>query len=214
MLAVRRTLRRRRESAAGFAVVAAAGLSKNDAKPDVARRDDDPARQRDLAVGEVADRPQEAAAAVAMHLRTIAVMSEDAKPAGTKPTELTLDEIAELLPGTGEIMASVGECWWKCAYAARGGNWELAAYFARRVRSLQRRLAVVRPKYAGDLAAFEEQHIVPALAACDAADQRAFAEAFVAATDRANELHVKWAKPYIRWTLPAVPPLDLDLRRG
>ena len=146
-----------------------------------------------------------------MHLRTIAVMSEDAKVASTKHGDLTLEEIAELLPGTGEIMASVGECWWKCAYAARGGNWQLAAYFVRRVRSLQRKLAVVRPKYTGDLAAFEEQHIATALAACEAKDRRAFDRAFAAATDKANELHVKWAKPYIRWTLPDEPPKDLDL---
>jgi hypothetical protein len=139
-------------------------------------------------------------------------MSEEAKRGGATRSELTLEEIAELLPGTGEIMASVGECWWKCAYAARGGNWQLAAYFVRRVRSLQRKLAVVRPKYAGDLAAFEEQHIAPALAACEGEDQRAFKRAFAAATDSANELHVKWAKPYIRWTLPDEPPRDLDLR--
>jgi hypothetical protein len=146
-----------------------------------------------------------------MHIRTIAVMSEDAKGARATRTELTLDEIADLLPGTGEIMASVGDCWWKCAYAARGGNWPLAAYFVRRVRSLQRKLAVVRPKYSGDLAAFEDQHVAPALAACDAGDLAAFDRAFAAATDRANELHVKWAKPYIRWTLPDEPPRDLDL---
>jgi len=211
MLAGRRTLRRRRESAPGLAVVAAAGLSQHDAEPHVARRDDDPPRQRDLAVAEVADRLHEVASAVAMHLRTIAVMSEDAKAASSERAELTMEEIAELLPGTGEIMASVGQCWWKCAYAARGGNWPLAAYFVRRVRSLQRKLAVVRPKYSGDLAAFEEQHIAPALAACDAEDQRAFDRAFAAATDKANELHVKWAKPYIRWTLPDEPPKDLEM---
>ena len=146
-----------------------------------------------------------------MHLRTIAVMSEDANAANTEHGELTLEEIAELLPGTGEIMASVGMCWWKCAYAARGGNWQLAAYFVRRVRSLQRKLAVVRPKYSGDLAAFEEQHLAPALAACDAGDRPAFDRAFAAATDKANELHVKWAKPYVRWTLPDEPPKDLDM---
>jgi hypothetical protein len=211
MLAGRRTLRRRRESAPGLAVVAAAGPSQHDTEPHVARRDDDPPRQRDLAVAEVADRLHEVPSAVTMHLRTIPVMSEDAKAASTEHVELTLEEIAELLPGTGEIMASVGECWWKCAYAARGGNWKLAAYFVRRVRSLQRKLAVVRPKYSGDLAAFEEQHIAPALAACDAADRPAFDRAFAAATDKANELHVKWAKPYIRWTLPDEPPKDLDL---
>ncbi len=146
-----------------------------------------------------------------MHLRTIAVMSEDAKEASSERGELTLQEIAELLPGTGEIMASVGQCWWKCAYAARGGNWPLAAYFVRRVRSLQRKLAVVRPKYSGDLAAFEEQHIAPALAACETEDQGAFDRAFAAATDKANELHAKWAKPYIRWTLPDEPPKDLEM---
>ena len=149
-----------------------------------------------------------------MHLRTIAVMPEDAKRVSTRHGELTLEEIAELLPGTGEIMASVGACWWKCAYAARGGNWQLAAYFVRRVRSLQRKLAVVRPKYAGDLAAFEDEHLGPALAACDAANKRAFDHAFAAATDKANELHVKWTKPYIRWTLPDEPPKDLDLGPG
>jgi hypothetical protein len=138
-------------------------------------------------------------------------MSHEASTGSAADGALTLREIAELLPGTGEIMASVGECWWKCAYAARGGNWQLAAYFVRRVRGLQRNLAVVRPKYSGDLAAFEEEHIAPALAACDAQDRRAFDRAFAAATDKANELHVKWAKPYIRWTLPDEPPKDLEM---
>ena len=212
MLAGRRTLRWGGESAPGLTVVTAAGLPEHHTKPEVARRDDDPAGQWDLALGEVPDRPGEAAVAVmVMHVRTIAVMPDDAKGVSTRHSELTLEEIAELLPGTGEIMASVGECWWKCAYAARGGNWPLAAYFVRRVRSLQRKLAVVRPKYAGDLAAFEDEHIDPALAACDAADQKAFDRAFAAATDKANELHVKWAKPYIRWTLPDEPPKDLEM---
>ena len=129
----------------------------------------------------------------------------------TRHGELTLAEIADVLPGTGEVMASVGTAWWKCAYAARGGNWDLAAYFARRVRGLQRGLAVTRPKYAGDLAAFESERIDPVLAAIDARDRHTFERAFASATDRANELHVKWAKPYIRWVLPDEPPRDLVL---
>jgi len=128
-----------------------------------------------------------------------------------KQPELTLAQIVQVLPGTGEIMASVGNAWWKCAYAARGGNWELAAYFARRVRGLQRGLAVTRPKYAEDLAAFEAGHLAPILTALDAHDRPAFDRAYAAATDRANELHVKWAKPYIRWVLPEDAPKDLEL---
>jgi hypothetical protein len=138
-------------------------------------------------------------------------MSTDPKRVKTSDAELSLEQIAELLPGTGEIMQSVGNAWWKCAYAARGGNFELAAYFARRVRSLQRKLAIVRPKYADDLATFESAHLAPVLAACDARDRDAFDRAHARAVDAANELHVKWGKAYIRWTLPEEPPTDLDL---
>jgi len=128
-----------------------------------------------------------------------------------KPPQLTLEQIADLLPGTGEIMASVGIAWWKCVYAARGGNWQLASYFARRVRGLQRKLAVIRPKYADDLVAFEAELLGPVLAALDRHDGPAFEELYAAATDRANELHVKWAKPFIRWVLPDQAPKDLGL---
>jgi len=134
------------------------------------------------------------------------------EPSQDKPSPpLSLEQLAHLLPGTGELMASVGNTWWKCAYAARGGNWELAAYFARRVRGLQRKLAQIRPKYAEDLVAFESEHLGPLLTALGAHDGPSFERTYAAATDRANELHVKWAKPYIRWVLPDEPPKDLDL---
>jgi len=126
--------------------------------------------------------------------------------------ELSLEEIAEGLPSTGDLMAAVGESWWKCAHAGRGGNWDLAAYCARRVRSLQRRLGVVRPKYRADLAAFETERIAPVLAAASGRDREAFESAFAAATAEANRLHEKWGYGYIRWILPEVAPADLDLR--
>jgi len=138
-------------------------------------------------------------------------MSDDAKTPQPKRVELTLEQIAELLPGTGEIMFEVGEIWWKCAYAGRGGNWELAAYFARRTRSLLRKLSVVRPKYAEDIAEFDRASLAPVLAACERADRGAFDDAIAAAVERANELHVKWAHGYIKWQLPPDPPKDLDL---
>ena len=137
-------------------------------------------------------------------------MSDD--PSSTKPSPpLSLEQLAQLLPGTCEIMASVGNAWWKCAYAARGGNWELAEYFARRVRGLQRKLAQLRPKYAEDLVEFESEHLDAVLTALGAHNGPSFERAYAAATETANELHVKWAKPYIRWVLPDEPPKDLDL---
>lgn len=149
-----------------------------------------------------------------VHVPTIGPMPDDATRISTPHGELTLEEIAELLPNTGELMQSVGMTWWKCAHAARGGNWELASYFARRARSLLRKLAVVRPKYAGDVAAYENERIGGVLAACERQDGAAFESAFARAIDTANELHVKWGKSYIRWQLPDEPPKDLDLTRG
>ena len=189
-------------------------LTERDADPQVAASDDDAARQRDVGLREVADGAPYRASAVVVHVRTIAPMSDDARRVKTPDGELSLEQIAELLPGTGEIMQSVGNAWWKCAYAARGGNWGLAAYFARRVRSLQRKLAIVRPKYAVDLAAFEGDHIEPVLLACDREDRERFDRAYAAAVDKANELHVKWGKAFIRWTLPSAPPTDFDLGPG
>ncbi len=129
----------------------------------------------------------------------------------TAQGDLSLEEIAEALPGTGDLMFMVGQAWWRCFYAARGGNRELAAYFARRVRGLQRRLALVRPKYGADLARFEDERLGPVLAALDRGDTEAFERAFADATDEANRLHVKWGKGYLRWTLPPDPPRDLEL---
>lgn len=138
-------------------------------------------------------------------------MPDDATRIRTPHGDLTLEEIAELLPGTGELMQSVGNAWWKCAYAARAGNWDLAAYFVRRVRGLQRKLAIVRPKYGADIAAFEAQHLAPALAACERRDRASFERVFGGAVDAANALHEKWGKSYIRWRLPDEPPRDLEL---
>lgn len=129
----------------------------------------------------------------------------------TKHAELSLEQLAELLPGTGEIMQSVALCWWKCAYAARGGNWQLASYFARRVRGLQRDLAVLRPKHAERLAQFERDILSAVLAATAARDLPGFERAFAAGTELANRMHVDTGYGYIRWVLPPSPPADLDL---
>src|SRR5438876_6486693 len=92
--------------------------------------------------------------------------------------QLPSEHIAAGLPGTADLMVLVGNAWWKCAYAARGGNWPLAAFYARRVRNLQRRLAIIRPKYAERLAAFETGMLGPVFAALETQDRGAFDRAF------------------------------------
>ena len=125
--------------------------------------------------------------------------------------ELSSEHLAAGLPGTADLMVLVGNAWWRCAYAARGGNWPLAAFYARRVRSLQRRLAIIRPKYAERLAAFEAEMLGPAFAAIERQDRAAFDRAFAAATDNANQQHVETGYGYIRWKLSDEAPKDVDL---
>ena len=138
----------------------------------------------------------------------------DERVVRTTHAELSLEQMAELLPSTGEIMQSVALCWLKCAYAARGGNWPLAAYFARRVRGLQRSLAVLRPKHRERLEEFEGGVLTEPLAAIAAQDGVAFERVFASATDLANQMHVQTGYAYIRWVLPSDPPSDLDLGPG
>ena len=129
----------------------------------------------------------------------------------TKDAELSLEEIGSLLPGTGEIMASVSTCFAMCWHAAAAGNWDLSAYYLRRVRSLLRSLSVTRPKYADRLRDYDArlEHLYQALLEHD---RVAFDLLYDEAVDQANNNHVETGHPYIRWRRPPEPPeKGLDL---
>ena len=129
----------------------------------------------------------------------------------TRHAELSLEEIADALPGTGEVMSAVGRCYGACWHAAHGGNWDLAAYFLRRVRSLQRGLAVTRPKYGHQLAAFDREALGPLFSALASRDLAAFDHAYDFGVERANHYHVEAGKSYVRYKRPERAPDDLEL---
>ncbi len=133
----------------------------------------------------------------------------------TAHAELSLEEVADSLPGTGEVMASVGHCFAMAAHACREGAWELGAYYLRRTRSLLRGLALTRPKYGVQLGDYDRVHLEGLYRAVLDRDLAAFAERYQAATDAANAYHVDTGHAYIRWSCPAEPPekgLDLSGR--
>jgi hypothetical protein len=130
----------------------------------------------------------------------------------TKHTELTLEELAGLLPGTGEVMASVSHCFAMCWHAAEGGNRELATYFLNRTRNQLRGLAITRPKYADQIREYESEFLEPLYQALRDDDRAGFHAAYDRAIDQANVYHVDTGHPYIRWARPPEPPdggLDL-----
>lgn len=138
-------------------------------------------------------------------------MVDENKVVKTRHGELTLEEIAGALPGTGDLMVTVGHEWSVCVHAARGGNFELAAFSARRTRSILRTVAVLRPKYKERLTAFEKEHLAPVLVALGAKDLAGFEAAFAAATGSANVNHVDLGYQYVHWKVPPEAGTDLEL---
>lgn len=131
----------------------------------------------------------------------------------TKHGELSLEDVAAVLPGTGEVMRSVSHCFAMSWHATGGGNWDLALYYLRRVRSLLRGLAVTRPKYRDHIAEFDGRHLDPLYQAQLGHDLALCRERFAAAVDQANRYHVDTGHPYIQWGIPEQPPepgLDLS----
>jgi hypothetical protein len=136
----------------------------------------------------------------------------ESQPVGrSRHGPLTLDQLAELQPGLADLMPAVSERYWIAFYAARGGNWALAAYQLRHLAVLLRRGAVTRPKHAANLTAYEKERIAPLLDAARARDFAAFERAYREATDEANRLHRELGHPDIVWRLPERPPEHLDL---
>jgi hypothetical protein len=120
--------------------------------------------------------------------------------------DLTLDQIADGLAGTGDVMASVSHCFGTTWYAAQAEKWQLAAYYTRRVRSLMFALAVRRPKYAGQLDEFVRVGLEPLLRAIVDQDGPEFRSRYAACVDMANRYHVDTGHAYIEWTTPRESP--------
>lgn len=124
----------------------------------------------------------------------------------TRHGDLTLEEIANALPGTGEVMASVSHCFGTAWHAGRAEKWDLAAYYTRRVRGLLRSLAVRRPKYADQLHEFIRDGLEPLLRAIAEENQPEFKSRYAACVAMANRYHVDTGHAYIEWTQPESSP--------
>jgi hypothetical protein len=134
------------------------------------------------------------------------------QPTGkTKHTELTLDQIAEMQPGLAGLMPEVGNRYWICYYAARGGNWALAAYQLRHLLNLLRQGGVTRPKHESKLSGYARDQMGPLMEAIKAKDRSAFEAAYRRAIEVANDLHRELGHPDIVWRLPPNPPEQFDL---
>jgi hypothetical protein len=123
----------------------------------------------------------------------------------TRHGELTPEEIADLQPGAGDVMAVVSRVYGNLWHAATGGNWDLASFYFRRCRTLLRNLSITRPKYEAQIADYVRDFLEPVGQALLNRDLGAFERLYEASVRRANELHVVTGYPYIRWSRPEAP---------
>ena len=129
--------------------------------------------------------------------------------AKTPHGEVKLDQLAEIQPGMAAIMKQVGDRFTQTYYAAKGGNWKLAAYHLNQLRAQFKVANVTRPKYADDLAAFDREYLQPIFKAIH--DQRwaEFEATFKKGEAGSDAYHDKRGLPHIRYQLPKDPPSNL-----
>jgi len=132
----------------------------------------------------------------------------------SRHVELSLDQLVELQPGLGRLMPEVARRYWILYYAARGGNWDLAAFQLRQIVHLFRIGATTRPKMEKHLEAFRRGTLEALAQAIEARDAAAFESAYHHGIESANRFHQTTGHPEIRWRLPETPPADLDLGPG
>lgn len=131
--------------------------------------------------------------------------------ATTKHGTLTVDEIAAMQPGMARLMDELSRRYWVLFYAAKAGNWDLAAYEEKESEKILTTAAVARPKYRDDIATFVRLRLAPLAHAIEEQDFPSFEVAYLRGIDDSNVYHDKYNKRFIRFRLPDHPPEWFDL---
>ena len=124
---------------------------------------------------------------------------------------MTIDQLAEIQPGMAALMEEAGDRFTHTYYAAKGGNWKLAAHNLNQLRAAFRTAKTTRPKYAVDLDAYDKEYLLPMFKAIRDQDWGVFEAAFKRGEAGSDDYHDKRGYPYIRYLLPKDPPSNLYL---
>ena len=139
-------------------------------------------------------------------------MSSESSPvAHIRHGDLTLDQIAEMMPGMARLMVEISDRFWLLYYAAQAGSWGLARHEFSEMRKTMQIAGIVRPKYKEPLEGFTAEKLKPIEDAIRAKDWSAFEAKFRETADAANEMHQEFGYEYIVWRLPDTPPPHLRL---
>jgi len=123
-----------------------------------------------------------------------------------------LKTLAEIQPGLGTVMIEYGARFTNVYYAAKGGNWDLAAYQLKEAREIQEVGETTRPARAEALKGFEKSYLDPIEAAIKAKDFKKFDKAFKDGIQGCNTCHTGQGFPFIKYQLPKGPTFPLSMK--
>lgn len=126
--------------------------------------------------------------------------------------EEELKALAAIQPGLGTVMIEYGGRYTNTYYAAKGGNWDLAAYQLKEAREIQEVGETTRPERASALKAFEKAYLDPLDEAIKAKDLKKFETAFTAGIRGCNGCHTSQGFAYIKYQLPKAPMVPLAMK--
>lgn len=138
-------------------------------------------------------------------------MAENEMKFDTGKSVLSADELAMVQPGMAEIMPLIGARIWKCYYAGKAKNKQLAKFQLKESVNLMEKGVVLRPKYTDNMYKFIEEEVAALQKVIDDENWDAFEEAFQAMVDAGNAYHEVYDKGFLVWKVPSDPPPDLDL---
>jgi hypothetical protein len=113
-----------------------------------------------------------------------------------------LKSLAEIQPGLGTVMIEYANRYSTLYYAAKNGNWEVAAYEVKEMREIQRVGETTRPARGSELRAFEKSYLEPIDAAIKSKDWGKFEYAFKAGVQACNACHAGAGFPFLKYQLP------------
>jgi cytochrome c553 len=125
--------------------------------------------------------------------------------------DLTLSQLAEIQPGLGSIMIEFGHRFYVAYYAAKAGNWELAAYQIDELVEVQEVAEATRPKYTEALKTFEHGDIADLQKVIKAKNWKQFDAQYTKTAHACNACHTRTGHPYIQYRLPKVAPKYLRM---
>jgi len=122
-----------------------------------------------------------------------------------KDLQKQVDDVKSVLPKFAIPMREVGDRFQNMYFAAKGGNWALAAYMSKYMNGAMNPAKVTKPNEYQTWKGFYESTFAPVTKAIDAKDFKAFEAAYNAVIPACNGCHAGMGYGFIKVTKLGAP---------